>query len=154
MVQCAQLAMEKLNQFVINLASQTATSEVYQWTLDDAFFKAVGATEVQRGSVDATLTVKRTSGAFELTFRFRGIVILPCDRCLEDMEQPVDAERTMRAKLGEEYDDDGELLTVPYDGRLNVAWHFYEFIALEIPLRHVHPDGQCAGNVEEILNNN
>jgi len=27
---------------------------------------------------------------------------------------------------------------------LSVAWYIYEFAALGIPMRHVHPDGECS----------
>ena len=147
--------MEKNAQFVINLRDQKADVAEYQWMVDDEFFKTVGATDIQRGTVDVNLSVRRTSGAYELTFRFKGTLSLPCDRCLEDMQQPVEAERTLKMKLGEEYDDDGELVTVPYgDGnRVSVAWNLYEFIALEVPLRHVHPDGECRGAGDEMLSN-
>ena len=147
--------MEKNTQFVINLRDQKADVAEYQWMVDDEFFKTVGATDIQRGTVDVNLSVRRTSGAYELAFRFKGTLSLPCDRCLEDMQQPVEAERTLKMKLGEEYDDDGELVTVPYgDGnRVSVAWNLYEFIALEVPLRHVHPDGECRGAGDEMLSN-
>ena len=71
-------------------------------------------TEALRGKVEATLEVRRTSGGYELKFGFRGTLTLPCDRCLADMQQPVEAEWVLRAKLGDEYDDDGELVTIPY----------------------------------------
>ncbi|MBQ8050555.1 MAG: DUF177 domain-containing protein [Bacteroidaceae bacterium] len=136
--------MERSKQFVINLRDQKADKAEYGWTVDDDFFRQVGATEVQRGLVEVTLTVRRTSGAFELTFGLKGHVVLPCDHCMEDMQQPIEAEQTLKVKLGDQYDDDGELVTVAYaDGTLDVAWHLYEMIALEIPLRHVH--AECDG---------
>jgi len=144
--------MDKLSQFVINLREQATDVESYQWHLDDDFFAAVQGPEIQHGDVDAALQVRRTSGAYELTFRFQGQLSLICDRCLESMLQPVEGEQTLKAKLGGEYDDDGELVTVPYeDGTLNVAWNLYEFIALEIPLRHVHPDGECEAVMADSL---
>ena len=147
--------MEKTTEFVINLKEQTTDVAEYQWTLDDGFFGGIEAAVVQQGHVDARLAVHKTSGAFELEFRFAGTVIVPCDRCLEDMSQPIDAEGELRVKLGDDYDDDGELVTIPYsDGKLDVAWYLYEFIALNIPLRHVHDDGQCGGDLDEILDNN
>ena len=35
---------------------------------------------------DSTLTVKRTSRAFELSFQTDGMVWVPCDRCLDDID--------------------------------------------------------------------
>ena len=29
------------------------------------------------------------------------------------------------------------------EGEINIAWFLYEFIALTIPLKHVHPAGKC-----------
>lgn len=69
---------------------------------------------------------------------------MPCDRCLDDMEQAIDTESVLMVKLGDDYADEGELVIVPFeDGTLNVAWHIYEFIALEIPIKHVHEPGKC-----------
>ena len=136
--------MEKTSQYVISLRDQKTDRETYQWVLDESFFSAVEATEVQKGKVDAMLTVQRTAGAFELTFRLKGVLCLPCDHCYEDMEVPLETEETIKAKLGDEYDDDGELVTVPYtEGALDVSWFLYEFIALQIPMRHVH--AECEG---------
>ena len=144
--------MEKSKQFVINLIDQKASEAEYQWVVNDDFFKAVEATEVQRGHVEVRLTVHRSSGVFELDFHLAGVLILPCDCCLEDMEQTIEADRRLKVKLGEEYDDDGEMVTVPYsEGKLDVAWHIYEFIALEIPLRHVHAECDGEETEEEIL---
>ncbi len=131
--------MEKSSQYVIDLRNQQTDQATYEWKLDDQFFSAVEATAVHKGTVNAMLTVRRTAGAFELRFRLKGVLTLPCDRCLEDLEQPIETEETIKAKLGDEYDDDGELVTVPYtEGALDVSWLMYEFIALQIPMRHVH----------------
>ena len=143
--------MKKTSQYVINLRDQKVDKAVYQWTLNDEFFSTLEATEVQHGLVEAKLTVQHTAGAFELAFSLKGVLTLPCDRCLEDMAQPIDTERRIKAKLGDVYEDDGDLLTVPYtEGALDVSWLMYEFIALEIPIRHVHADGECAESAQYI----
>ena len=148
--------MEKNTLFVINLKDQKVDVTEYQWVVDDSFFQTMEASDIQHGKVDVSLSVRRTSGAFALTFRFKGMLKLPCDRCMEDMELPIEAERCLKMKLGDEYDDDGELVTIPYGegNAVSMAWHIYEFIALEMPLRHVHPDGKCKDLEYEILSNN
>ena len=85
--------------------------------------------------------MKRTSGAYELDFQLKGEVEVSCDRCLEPMSQPIEALCTLRVVMGDDYADDGDVVTIPErDGIINVAWNIYEFAALQIPLRHVHPD--------------
>ena len=137
--------MEKLDSYKVNLKGMPSDTVSYQWHVDDDFFSAVQGPEVQHGALDVALRVKRTSGAYELTFQLDGTVKVQCDRCLELMDQPIQARGELRVRLGDEFSDDGDLVTIPYeDGTFNVAWNLYEMIALEIPLRHVHADGPCA----------
>ena len=76
-----------------------------------------------------------------------------CDRCLELMTLPVSANREVKAKWGDDYEDDGDEITISEGtGEVNVAWNIYEFISLEVPMRHVHPEGECSGEVDELLN--
>ena len=137
--------MGTLDSYKVALRDMTSDTVSYQWHVGDDFFSAVEGPEIQQGSLDVALRVKRTSGAYELDFRFEGTVKVPCDRCLELMDQPIAAQRTLRARLGSEFADDGEMITVPEEeGTLNVAWNLYELIALEMPLRHVHPEALCS----------
>ncbi|MFW5615904.1 MAG: DUF177 domain-containing protein, partial [Prevotella pectinovora] len=48
------------------------------------------------------------------------------------------------AKLGEEYSDEDDIVTVEKDDAvLDTAWFVYESIALDIPIKHVHAPGKC-----------
>ena len=141
--------MEKLDSYKVNLKGMPSDTVSYQWHVDDDFFSAVQGPEIQYGTLDVALRVKRTSGAYELTFRLDGTVKVQCDRCLELMDQPIQARSELRVRFGYEFSDNGDIVTIPYeDGTFNVAWNLYEMIALEIPLRHVHADGPCASQNE------
>lgn len=144
--------MESMDSYKVDLKSMTEDAVSHRWTLTDDFFSVVQGPEIKQGKIDVALRVKQTSGAFELTFQFEGTVKVECDRCLELMDQPIQAEASLLVKLGEEYMDDGDMVIIPEDdGVLDLSWHLYEMIALEIPLRHVHPDGECNEEVMERL---
>ena len=144
--------MEKLDSYKVDLKGMPSDTTSYQWCADDEFFSAVQGSEIRQGRLDVSLRVCRTSGAYELWFRLKGTVKVTCDRCLELMDFPIDAEHGLRVKLGGEYADDGELVTVPEtEGVVNVAWNIYEFARLEIPLRHVHPSGGCNETMSGLL---
>ncbi len=125
----------------------------YEFELDNHFFTHMDASEIQKGSVTVRVVVKRFSQTFELNFHTEGVVWIPCDRCLDEMEQPIVSDNCMVVKFGDEYADEGEnLIILPQtEGELNVAELMYEFVALAIPLRHVHPTGQCNKIVSEKL---
>ena len=121
----------------------TDTAE-YQYQLDNLFFAELDAPEVQKGKVDVTLKVRKTSGVYQLDFHTEGHVVVICDRCLDEMEQPIETDDRLRVKLGAEYSEDDDMVVVPEeDGYINVAWFIYEFIALSIPMKHVHAPGKC-----------
>jgi uncharacterized metal-binding protein YceD (DUF177 family) len=122
-----------------------ADSATYEFVLDNLYFTHIDGPEVQRGKVNVTLNVKRTAGAFELNFQTEGIVYVPCDRCLDDMELSVTSTDKLRVKFGREYAEEKDnLIVIPEaEGAINVAWFMYEFIALSIPMKHVHAPGKC-----------
>ena len=72
-------------------------------------------------------------------------VEIPCDRCLDDMEIPIDTHNRLVVKFGKEYaEESDEVVVIPEDeGAINLAWFLYEFIALAIPMKHVHAPGKC-----------
>ena len=60
------------------------------------------------------------------------------------MEQEVESDDRLRVKLGDEFSEIDDMVVVPEeDGYINVAWFIYEFIALSIPMKHVHAPGKC-----------
>lgn len=77
---------------------------------------------------------------------------MQCDRCLDDMPQAIVTDNRMAVKFGDEYSEDDDLVTVPEDdGVLDTAWFIYEFIALSIPIKHVHAPGKCNRDMIETL---
>ena len=121
----------------------TDTAE-YEYRLDNQFFLDLDASEVQKGQVNVILKVRKTSGVYQLDFHTKGKVVVICDRCLDEMEQLIETEDQLKVKLGSEYSEVDDIVVVPEeDGYINVAWFIYEFIALSIPMKHVHAPGKC-----------
>ena len=137
--------MGKFDKYKIDLKGMQADSCKYEFVLDNLFFANIDGPEVQKGKVNVVLVVKKTSRAFELNFQTDGMVWVPCDRCLDDLEQPVSSTDRLLVKFGHEYAEEGDnLIVIPEEeGEINVAWFMYEFIALAIPMKHVHAPGKC-----------
>ena len=125
----------------------------YCYQLDNQFFSDLDAPEIQKGQLDVSLKVTKTSGVYRLDFQTKGMVIVTCDRCLDEMEQPIETTDTLKVKLGADFSEDGDIVVVPEeDGYINVAWFMYEFIALNIPMKHVHAPGKCNKEMTNKLN--
>ena len=136
--------MSKLEQFNIDLKALSQGDNILSFVLDDAFFEAIEAPTVRRGHLQTTLTIHRTEDYFDLDFHTEGLVTVACDRCLDDLEQPISADDHLVAKFGTAYSEDDELVIVAEnEGMLDVSWFIYQFVELSIPLRHVHAPGKC-----------
>lgn len=118
---------------------------VFEFHLTNEFFKDIDGEEFRKGDIQAVVKVDKTSKHSELNFELEGKIIVPCDRCLEEMSLPIKATGHLIVKMGKEYSDDGdEVVIIPEDkGIINVSWFMYEFISLAIPIKHVHPYGLC-----------
>ena len=138
--------MGKFGKYRIDLKGMQNSVSNYDYELDNHFFADIDSPEVTKGNVHASLEVRKLSGdnAFELNFSMKGSVVIPCDRCLDDMEQDIVASDKLMVKFGVDYAEDGDWVVVPEEeGNINVAWFMYEFIALAIPMKHVHAPGKC-----------
>lgn len=144
--------MSKLEQFKIDLKGLPEGENAFRFDIADDFFEAVDAPAVKHGNVVSTLTVQRTGDLFDLDFHINGSVTVQCDRCLDDMDQPVVGDSHLVAKFGDDYSEDDDLITVREDeGILDVSWLIYQFIELAIPIRHVHAPGKCNPAMMRIL---
>jgi len=113
--------------------------------LDTQYFMDIEGEDVQKGKVKVHLTVTNRKGLYEMDFHLAGVVVIPCDRCLEDMDFPIDTTARLVVKLGKDYSEESdEIVVIPEsEGAINLAWFLYEFVALAIPIKHVHAPGKC-----------
>ena len=145
--------MGKFDAYKIDLKGMQADFSNFEFILDNLFFAHIDAPEVQKGKVRVALTVKRMAHAFEFTFQTDGVVWIPCDRCLDDMEQLITSHDKLFVKFGSDYSEEGDnLIVIPEaEGIINIAWLMYEFVALAIPLKHVHNPGKCNKDMNQKL---
>ena len=137
--------MGKFDLYKVELKNLSPGVHEYEYFLENKFFVDIDGDEVQKGKVKVNLTVKRTSMVFDMNFQLEGIVYVPCDRCLDDMELPVSTQNKLVVKFGKEYAEESEeIVIIPKEeGEINLAWFIYEFIALAIPMKHIHAPGKC-----------
>ena len=146
--------MGKFDKYKVDLKGMQEDSCKFEFVLDNVFFANIDGPEVQKGKVNVTLFVKRTAGTFELVFQTEGVVFVSCDRCLDEMDVPVVTSDKLFVKFGSDYAEENEnVVVIPEEeGYINIAWFMYEFIALTIPMKHVHAPGKCNKGMVSKLN--
>ena len=124
--------------------------------LDESFFNLDEQTEVRRADVDVTLQVTRKSeNTYHLEIACDGTVTIPCDRCLDDLDLPVEVDYSLNVEqMGTELDDSNdELLIVPSDWReLDAAPIVRDTVLLAIPMTHCHEnEDDCNADMLDLL---
>ena len=141
-----------LKQYIISLPTLGEGHHEYEMKADGSFFAARGNDDVKEADVTAYVDIDVRHGAYEIGITCQGWIDSPCDRCLDPMRLDVDEDYDVTVRYGEEYDEKDDLITIPEDETdLDLAPLIADTVLLSIPLRHVHPDGQCNPEMEEIM---
>ena len=124
--------------------------------VDESFFNGQEQTEVRRADVNVTVEVTRKSeNTYRLEISCNGTVTVPCDRCLDDLDLPVDVDYCLNVEqMGTELDDTGdELLIVPSHWReLDAAPIVRDTVLLALPMTHCHEnEDDCSAAMLDVL---
>ena len=143
-MQAKSVVMCSLETFKIDLKGMKTDEQRLEFDLDNDFFKALDTSEVNGGTLHVSVSIRKATGFYEFQFHTEGTVTVPCDLCLDDMEQPIETDNRLVAKLGAETNTEDDVVIVDEnEGILDISWLIYEFIALAIPIKHVHAPGKC-----------
>lgn len=145
--------MGKFTEYKLPLKSMAPGTHEFEYKLGKTFFSNMESEDIHDADLRVALTVVHKADLYELDFAIEGTITLICDRCLDDLEYPVDTTYHINVKYGDDYNDDNDnLLVIPEsDNFLNVAYMIYDTVALTIPIKHVHPLGKCNRQMSAML---
>jgi uncharacterized metal-binding protein YceD (DUF177 family) len=127
--------------FRVNIAGLSNKIHHFQYELGDAFFGQYGTGLVSEGAFHVDVTLDKRETLIEARFVIKGEAKLVCDRSLDPFQYPVKTNKKVVFKYGdadEELSD--EIIMIHRDSdSLELGQYMYEFIALEIPIKKLHP---------------
>ena len=144
------------NEYTIPLTGSAFGHTEYQYVIGDNFFGKRDYSEVRNGVVNLHLDVEKLETMFILTLNFEGRVVLQCDRCGDDYEQPVEGSAEIFLKYGAENsdEDDDVIFISKNDNEFDLGDLFYEYIILSLPIHRVHEnESDCNQKVLDMLYN-
>lgn len=114
----------------------------YDYTLDDSFFSEFKNEKILGGKVFFDVKLEKKERLMLFFFAYNGKVRTECDRCLGEMEWPIEGEETICVKLSDtETSDDENVVILPESAyKIDLAQWMYEFVAVAMPIQCVHPD--------------
>lgn len=145
--------MGKFTEFNVPLKSFGEGLHEMNFHLGKVFFENMENSDVKDSDLNVKLTITNKAGRYDLRFDIGGEVLLLCDRCLDDLHFPIEAEYRIMVEYGADYNSDSDdLLIIPEsDNTLNVAYMIYDTVVLAIPMKHVHPMGKCNRQMSALL---
>ena len=127
--------------FRVNIVGLTNTVHHFEFEVGSDFFSEYGTGLISQGTLKADVSLDKRETFIEAGFSIRGSVVLTCDRSLDPFDFPIAVDRKLVFKYGnadEELSD--EIVMIHRDSEsLELGQYLYEFIALEVPMKKLHP---------------
>lgn len=130
-----------MKEFLINIAGLGNKIHEFRYTVGDAFFEHFGKEMVQKGNLEAIVTLDKQETFLDAGIHIRGTVELVCDRSLEPFDFPVDFEGRILFKYADQAEEiSEEIIHITRDTEsIDLGQLIYEFICTAIPMRKLHP---------------
>ncbi len=132
--------MSALKDFCIPFKGLKSGEHRFELTIDKAFLEAIGDEEMIDAEVDVEIVMNKTAQMLIFDVALNGTACVECDRCLDELEYPVEVEDRLYVKFSEEeIEFDGEVMWLnPADDELDLAGYVYETLLLALPYQRVH----------------
>lgn len=148
--------MKALKEYVIPFVGLKEGIHDYAFDIDAKFFESFENSEIIRADVHVDMSLERQERMLIFNFATRGMLVLPCDRCLGEMELPVEGNDRLIVKFGHEWEEESdEIIVIPEtESHIDISTYIFEYIMLKIPIQRVHPEGEglCDPEVISKLN--
>lgn len=115
--------------FVVKLSSLAPGANDFEWSTSPEFFEYFGNNEILTSDVSVSVQVCNHGLTVDVSCDIEGSVTIACDRCLADLEIPIET------FFDETYTAEGDELDLRQD--------IYDYICTALPLQRVHPEGEC-----------
>lgn len=128
--------------YQVNIIGLSNKAHHFTYRLDDAFFEEYGKNVISHGDFQADVTLDKRETFIEASFKIKGKAGLVCDRSLRTFDEPLNIDRKIVFKYGEEEAEVSDEIMIIHRDRdsLELGQYLYEFIVLALPMKKLHPD--------------
>ncbi len=128
--------------FILNIYSIKLGEHQFQYKIGKEFTDLYDEELAEDVSVNVQLDLRKAQTMVEMDFHLEGTADLVCDRSLDVYTEELESERKLILKYGEESEElSDEIIIIPHEQHeVDIAQLIYEFIALAIPMKKLHPD--------------
>lgn len=130
-----------MERYRINILGLSLSIHHFEYEFGGEFFKKYGTGLVSEGSFKVDVALDKRETFLDTSFKITGSVKLVCDRSLDEFDYPIDVSSKIIFKFGDEDKEISEDVVMIHRGTesLELGQYIYEFIALAIPMKKLHP---------------
>jgi len=146
--------MKNLSNYNIAFVGLSVGHHKFEFELEESFFKDLGDDTIFQPQLKVEIDLSKSDTLLTLACNIKGILHKACDRCLENVELPIDISKVLHVKItgDDSVSNEDEVVSLgSTEHQLNVAQHLFDFVSLAVPMRVVHDDGECDPEVIKIL---
>ena len=140
-------------EFNVNILGLSKSVHPFDFQLEEDFFRKYGQEVVAKGKFTAQVSLDKRETFIEADFKIKGNANLVCDRSLDEFDYPLSISKKVVFKYGEEPQEiSDEIIIITQDQvQLDLGQLMYEFIALHIPMKKLHPRFRDDENKEGLV---
>jgi uncharacterized protein len=136
--------MNAFVQFMIPVTGLKPGTHLLDFEIEDSFFEHFEYSEIRKGRINLQLAVEKEENLVVFHFSFKGHVSVPCDRCYEPFDLPLEGNERLILKFGSDFHEETEeIQVVPVgENHFDISPFIYEYIHLALPVRRIHPENE------------
>lgn len=144
--------MKALDAYSIPFVGLADGHHHFEFRVSGKFFEAFDTEEgIEHTEAVFQVTLEKKTTMLELDMEMNGHCPWSCDRCGEEYQLRFSGDEHWVVKFGTEEEDDIIVLS-PDEHTLSLGQLFYESIVLNLPVRRIHPEGECDEEALSLLN--
>ena len=127
--------------YSVNIVGLANKVHHFEFEIGKDFFSEFGTNLLSQGSLKAEVVLDKRETFIGASFHIEGSVQLICDRSLDSFDYPIQTEKNLVFKYGDANEElSDEIIMIHRDSdSLELGQYIFEFIALEIPMKKLHP---------------
>jgi uncharacterized protein len=131
----------KRSVYTVNIVGLANRVHHFEFEMGNDFFAQYGSGLISEGALKAEVTLDKHETFIDAVFAIHGSVRLICDRSLDPFDQPIKTEKKLVFKYGDaDQELSDEIIMIHRDSdSLELGQYMFEFIALEVPMKKLHP---------------
>jgi uncharacterized protein len=127
--------------YSVNIVGLSNKMHHFEYEIGEQFFRQYGSNLLSEGSFQANIALDKHETFIESEFKIKGTARLICDRSLEPFDYPIESNRKIVFKYGDANQElSDEIIMIHRETAvLELGQYIYEFIALMVPMKKLHP---------------